>query len=67
MFGMDVFVLKKEKSMDAKKQDDKQIPMQARECGPADNTGVAPAEVVLAEQRADDREGTETATRLYVP
>ncbi|MEW6029458.1 MAG: hypothetical protein ACOYZ8_04555 [Chloroflexota bacterium] len=53
--------------MDAKKQEDKRVPIQERECDPADDTRVAPAEVVLAEQRVDDRDGDETATRLFVP
>ncbi len=53
--------------MNAKKQEEKRGPIQERECNPADDSGVTPAEVVLTEQRADDREGIETAARLFVP
>lgn len=55
--------------MNAKRQqDNQQVPtMQARDCDPADDSGVAPAEVVLTEQRADDRAGVEPAARLFVP
>lgn len=54
--------------MNAKRQQgDQQVPMQAQDCDPSDDTGVAPAEAVLTEQRVDDRAGVEAAARLFVP